>query len=282
MTDLPHTLAFIGAGHMAEAIARAAIDHGVLPADRLIASDPTPERRVVFADLGVATTDDNAAAVASAEQVLLATKPQAITAAGGALARQFGDALRDGQIVITIMAGITTAKLADALGRPADATPIVRVMPNTPMLVGRGMAGVALGPGARPGDDDLAMRLFSAGNSKAIRVDEPHLDAVTAVSGSGPAYLFYLAEAMTRAAHDLGLADHADTLVAQTLLGSAELLADSEHPPAELRRRVTSPGGTTEAAINHLDGNTSHDVIVNALKAAATRSVELGLVKSND
>ncbi|MEM1210388.1 MAG: pyrroline-5-carboxylate reductase [Planctomycetota bacterium] len=276
MTDLPHTLAFIGAGHMAEAIARAAIDHGVLSVDRLIASDPTPERRAVFAELGIATTDDNAAAVASAEHVLLATKPQAITAAGGALARQFGDALRDGQIVITIMAGITTARLAAALGKPADAVPIVRVMPNTPMLVGRGMAGVALGAGAKLGDDDLAMRLFSAGESLAIRVDEPHLDAITAVSGSGPAYLFYLAEAMTQAAHDLGLAEHADTLVAQTLLGAAELLAQSEHPPAELRRRVTSPGGTTEAAINHLDSKTAHDAIVDALKAAEARSKELG------
>ncbi|MEM0915617.1 MAG: pyrroline-5-carboxylate reductase [Planctomycetota bacterium] len=279
MPDLPHTLAFIGAGHMAEAIARAAIDHGVVPVDRLIAADPSAERRAVFAELGVATTDDNAVAVASAEQVLIATKPQAVTAADGAFARQFGDAIRDGQVLITIMAGITTAKLADALGKPAQgpgAPPIVRVMPNTPMLVGRGMAGVALGPGAKPGDDGLAMRLFSAGDSLAIRVDEPHLDAITAVSGSGPAYLFYLAEAMTKAAHDLGLAEHADTLVAQTLLGAAELLADSEHPPAELRRRVTSPGGTTEAAINHLDSKTSHGAIVDALKAAEARSKELG------
>ncbi|MEO0587876.1 MAG: pyrroline-5-carboxylate reductase [Planctomycetota bacterium] len=279
MTAPTHTLAFVGAGNMAEAIARAAIDHGVLPADRLIAADPSEARRAVFAELGVATTDDNAAAVASAEQALVAVKPQALTtsAPGGTpLGPQIGSALRDGQVVISIMAGITTAKLAAALGKPADATPVVRVMPNTPMLVGRGMAGVALGPGANPGDDDLTMKLMSAGGSKAIRVDESALDAITAVSGSGPAYLFYLAEAMATAAAELGLADHADTLVRQTLLGAAELLSQSPESAAELRRRVTSPGGTTEAAINHLDNNASQQVIVNALKAAAERSAELG------
>jgi pyrroline-5-carboxylate reductase len=121
------------------------------------------------------------------------------------------------------------------------------------------------------------MALFSAGRSRAIRVPEAALDAITAVSGSGPAYLFYLAEGMTAAALELGLSDEqADTLVRQTLLGSAELLAASAESAGELRRRVTSPGGTTEAAIRHLDGNASRQVIVNALKAAADRSRELG------
>jgi len=277
MSDTTHTLAFIGAGNMAEAIARAAIDHGVVPADRLIAADPNPARREVFEALGIATTDDNAAAIASAEQVMLAVKPQALTAPDSALGGQLGGALREGQVVISIMAGITSARLAQALGKAVEGVPIVRVMPNTPMLVGRGMAGVALGPGATPGDDELALRLLSAGDSKAIQVGESAIDAITAVSGSGPAYLFYLAEAMHRAAAELGLPDdQADTLVRQTILGAAELLSQSPDTAAELRRRVTSPGGTTEAAIKHLDAASARQAIVDALKAAESRSRELG------
>jgi pyrroline-5-carboxylate reductase len=277
MTRPKHRLAFIGAGNMAEAIARAAIEHGVVPAEQIVAADPTPARRAVFEGLGVATTQDNALALASADQAVLAVKPQALSSGGGELGRQLGGAVREGQVVVSIMAGVTSAGLAATLGREAEAMPIVRVMPNTPMLVGRGMAGVALGPGAREGDDALAMALFSAGRSRAIRVPEAALDAITAVSGSGPAYLFYLAEGMTAAALELGLSDEqADTLVRQTLLGSAELLAASAESAGELRRRVTSPGGTTEAAIRHLDGNASRQVIVNALKAAADRSRELG------
>jgi len=175
------------------------------------------------------------------------------------------------QIVMSIMAGITIERIQSVLGKPAR---IVRVMPNTPLMVGCGMAGVAVGPGARPGDDALALRLFGAAG-KAVPVPEDLLDAVTAVSGSGPAYLFYLAEAMTEAARALGLEEHADLFVRQTILGSARLLSDSERSARELRRQVTSPGGTTEAAVNHLDGNATTQVVINAIKAAAQRSREL-------
>lgn len=263
-----HKLGFIGAGNMAEAIARAAIDHGVLKAGEIIASDPTPARRELFASLGIAV-GSNEEVIRQSGQVLLAVKPQVMADAAADLGR-FGTAE---QVVISIMAGVTTAKLAAAIGR---ATRIVRVMPNTPMMVGLGMAGVCTGPDAQPGDDDLAMRLFSAGGSKAIRVKESDLDAITAVSGSGPAYVFYLAEAMEKAAAELGLKDDARLLVSQTILGAAQLLATSADTPAELRRKVTSPGGTTEAAIRHLEGNKSIDVVVNAIKAAQKRSVELG------
>jgi pyrroline-5-carboxylate reductase len=266
---MPHTLGFIGAGNMAEAIARAAIDHGVLRPGDMIACDPTEARRAVFTSMGIATTADNAAVVAGSAQVLLAVKPQVMAQAATDVSRH-GTAE---QVVISIMAGVTTAKLADAIGHP---TRIVRVMPNTPMMVGLGMAGVSLGPGAQPGDDDLAMRLFSAGGSRAIRVDEAHLDAITAVSGSGPAYLFYLAEAMERAAGEMGLGEHARELVAQTLLGAATLLSRSGESPTELRRKVTSPGGTTEAAIRTLDGSDARDLVVRALHAAEHRSRELG------
>ncbi len=262
------TLGFIGAGHMAEAVARAAIEHGVLPADQLMAYDPSEERREVFAAMGVVAAGSAAELVGACGQVMLAVKPQVMADAVGGVAHAFNDQ----HVAISIMAGVSTARLTGVLGRP---TRLVRVMPNTPMMVGRGMAGVALGDHARPGDDDLTMRLFSAGQSVAIRVDEAHLDAITAVSGSGPAYLFYLAEAMQRAADELGLGDHARLLVSQTLLGAADLLTRSDHLAAELRRRVTSPGGTTEAAINHMESEHVLDTVVDAIRAAEARSKEL-------
>jgi len=269
MSEFKYQLAFIGAGNMAEAIARAAIDHLIFDPAQLIAADPSPPRRQVFLDLGVAVTDSNAEAIDQSASVLLAVKPQAMAEP----ARDLSYHGRADQIVISIMAGITCAKLGGAIGRP---TRLVRVMPNTPMMIGRGMAGVALGPDAQAGDDELALKLLSAGGSKAIRVDEAQLDAITAVSGSGPAYLFYLAEAMEQAAADLGLADHARTLVTQTLLGATELLAASDDTAAALRRKVMSPGGTTEAACRHLDQQQVKQAILNALQAAERRSKELG------
>jgi len=264
---MTHELGFIGAGNMAEAIARAAIDGGIIAASRMVACDPVEERRRVFASLGVTTTEQNADVIARSRHVLLAVKPQTLP--------QVGDELRavdaDGQVVMSIMAGIATETIEQAIGRPSR---LVRIMPNTPLMVGRGMSAIALGKHARAGDDDLALRLFAAAG-EAIRVEERMIDAITAVSGSGPAYLFYLAEAMEQAARDLGLSEHAGLLVRQTLLGSAELLGKGDQTPRELRRKVTSPGGTTEAAINHLDGNASTQVIVNAIKTAEQRSREL-------
>ncbi len=266
--SLPYDLGFIGAGNMAEAIARASIQQGVVPADRIIASDPAPGRRSVFESLGVKTTDQNDTAITDSEHVLLAIKPQTLAQIGVALGAMEGD----DRVVMSIMAGITTDRIEATIGRP---TRIVRIMPNTPLMVGQGMAAVALGPHAQPGDDDLALKLFGAAG-EAIRVPERLLDGITAVSGSGPAYLFYLAEAMEEAARELGLAEHAPLLVRQTILGAAQLLSQSDDGPATLRQKVTSPGGTTEAAIKHLDGNATTQVIVNAIKAAEKRSRELG------
>lgn len=267
-----YELGFLGAGNMAEAIAKAAIDKRVLPAASMIASDPSDARREVFARLGVHVVPTNAEAIRSSKQVLLAVKPQVMPRAAADLATHAAAE----QVLISIMAGVTTAKLADAIAAAGGrAARIVRVMPNTPLMVGHGMAGISLGKGAHPGDEALTLKLFSAGGD-AIMVDEAQLDAITAVSGSGPAYVFYLAEAMERAAKELGLADKAPRLVRQTILGAAHLLAASGEPPAELRRKVTSPGGTTEAATKHMDGNKTIDVIVNAMKAAEKRSKELG------
>ncbi len=264
---MSYTLGFIGAGNMAEAIARGAADQGVIDASRMIAADPSEARRQVFASFGVATANDNAAVLEQSDTLMLAVKPQMLPQLGEALA-----AVRDDQVVISIMAGLGSGKLEAAAGKPLR---VVRVMPNTPLMIGQGMAGVALGAHAQPGDDALAMELFGA-CGRAIRVAESDLDAVTAVSGSGPAYLFYLAEAMQQAAAEFGLSEHARTLVVQTLLGSAALLDQSDEAPAELRRKVTSPGGTTEAAIRHLDDHAVRAHVAAALRAARDRSVELG------
>ena len=263
-----YRLGFIGAGNMAEAIARAAIDTGIMPSHDMIAADTAEERREVFRALGIAVAADNAQIIADADQIMLAVKPQTLS--------EIADHLRvlnaETKVINSIMAGVSTGKIEEAIGGRAR---VVRIMPNTPLMAGQGMAGIARGRNARPGDEALAMELFGAAG-KAILVDESDLDAVTAVSGSGPAYVFYLSEAMEQAAQELGLGQHASVLVTQTILGAATLMCRSGDSPEELRRKVTSPGGTTEAAVHHLDGNSTREVFINAIKAARNRSCELG------
>ncbi len=265
---MQYELGFIGAGNMAEAIALGALRAGVLSADQMIAADPSPARCELFAQRGIAIAPDNAAALRSAKQVLLAVKPQTLPQ----IAALLGQLDTQRQVVISIMAGIGSAKIEQAAGA---AVKVIRVMPNTPLLAGAGMAGIALGQHATDADSTLAQRLFAAGG-KAVRVPETLIDAVTAVSGSGPAYVFYLAEAMAQAATQLGLGEHADTFVRQTILGAAKLLAESSDTPAELRRKVTSPGGTTAAAIGVMEARQVGDAVVAAIAAAQARSVELG------
>jgi len=267
MAGFVYRLGFIGAGNMAEAIARAATRGAGIHEEQIIASDPSEERRAVFNNLDIATVDDNAELIEKAERIVLAVKPQSLDAIGDDLKRI--DSKR--QLVVSIMAGVTLARLESAVG---GAGRYVRTMPNTPLMVQRGMTGIAAGPGASEEDTAFVRALFS-GAGEVIEVDEPALDAVTAVSGSGPAYLFYLAEAMERAAAGLGLGEHAALLARQTLLGAAELLNAELAGPAELRRRVTSPGGTTQAAIGHMDATGVGDGVVAGIEAAAARSREL-------
>lgn len=264
---MQYRLGIIGCGNMAQAIAGGAIQRGVLNAKEIIASDPSDTNRSVFADWGCTTTDSNTGVVKQANQLLLAVKPQIFPQ----VAPQLVDAPED-QVLISIMAGLSSEKIASLIG---EACRVVRVMPNTPAMVGEGMAGIALGSGAKLGDDDLAKQLFAA-VGKVVELEEPMIDAINAISGSGPAYLFYLAEAMEKAAHDLGLGEHTRQIVAQTLMGSGKLLAESGEDPAELRRKVTSPGGTTLAASNHMDAKQVQHAIVDAIQAAFARAKELG------
>ena len=265
---MKYQLGFVGAGNMAEAIALAAINSNIVDAAQIIASDPSDVRRDLFASHGITTTDDNGQVLAEAANIVLAIKPQTLPQ----MSEQLAQLNVETQVLISIMAGIRSSQIVDAAGKPVR---VVRVMPNTPLLAGAGMAGIALGAHAKAGDDGLAMQLFGAAG-KAVAVSEEQLDAITAVSGSGPAYLFYLAQAMQEAAEEMGLGEHADLLVSQTLFGASKLLCESPDTPAELRRKVTSPGGTTAAAIEHMESNAVRQHIQDAIGKARDRSIELG------
>lgn len=266
---MTHDLAFIGAGNMAEAIARAAVEKNIFRAERMIAFDPAEARRTAFASLGAGVASDNAEAARAAPIVLLCVKPQMMTQALADLA----EAVDQQQLVISIAAGISTAFIEHHGG---GAWRVVRAMPNTPMMVGLGATGLCRGRNASDLDLLTARRLFESAGV-VVDVDEPLMDAVTAVSGSGPAYFFYLVEHLIAAAMALGLDEkQATTLVYQTALGAAKMLQGTSELPRELRRKVTSPGGTTQAAIEHLDLHLVGQRIEEAVAAAQKRGRELG------
>jgi len=262
-------LGVIGAGNMAEALLRGALSAGVLSADAVVVSDPDPARRGLFADqLGVEAVDDNAVP-GSCPRVLLAVKPQVMPDVLASIA----DVLNADTLVVSIAAGIKTAFLHAGLGGVGR---IVRTMPNTPMLVKAGISALCPGPGAT--EDDLAWAEGLLGTcGKTVRVEEPMMDVVTAVSGSGPAYFFYLVEAMAAAAEAEGMdAKTALALAVETCVGAGRLLVDSGHPPEVLRAKVTSPGGTTQAAIESLESAGVKPALIAAVRRAAQRSRELG------
>lgn len=258
----------VGAGNMAEALLRGALRVELLQPWQVTAADPLPARREFFASMGAAVTADNREAVRAADVVILAVKPQQL----GAVLAEIGE-LAAGKLVVSIVAGAPTARIAAALGPGAR---VIRAMPNTPLLVGMGATGLAAGRGATAQDMTLARALFEA-SGVVLQMHEQELDAVTAVSGTGPAYLFYLAEAMIEAARAEGFGpEEAARLVAATLRGAGELLSRSPEPPEELRKRVTTPGGTTAAAVEVLDSAGVKARIVEAVRRAAARSRELG------
>lgn len=262
-------LVFIGAGNMAEALLRGILAADIRPPHQLVLTDVRPDRLAELrGEFGVRTASDNRQAVQQAETVILCVKPQ-----------QFGEVLEPlrglipaDALVISIAAGVPTSRIEAALG---GTTRVVRVMPNTPALVQAGAAGIAAGSHATEQDLDWAQVLMRAVGMCGI-VQEEDLHAVTALSGSGPAYVFYLMEAMLEAGRELGLdADTARALVVQTVEGSARLVRESGDSPEVLRGRVTSKGGTTAAAIATFDQSAVRDGLVAGVKAAAARSREL-------
>ena len=264
-----YELGVIGAGNMAEAVIGGAVAGGILSADGIVASDPLAERRdKLTGQLAIACVEDNLVP-AACRRVLLAVKPQMM---GGVL-DEISAAVGADATVISIAAGISTGFLDERLG---GAGHIVRVMPNTPMLVGAGVAALAGGP--RATQDDLAwVRELLAASGQVITVGEEMMDAVTAVSGSGPAYFFYLIEAMIAAGVAEGLDERtAQMLAVATCGGVAKLLGDSTVSPLQLRQAVTSPGGTTQRAIESMEADGVGKSLVKAIRAAAARSRELG------
>lgn len=257
-------LAVIGAGVMGEALVSGLLRAG-WSSEAIVVADRRDFRRAeMTAAHGIRATG-NAEAAAEADTVILVVKPQDV----GAVLPEIAPVLRPGTLVVSLCAGVTTAQLESHL---PDGTAVVRVMPNTPALVGEGMAAVSAGSSASEDDVAHAMELMTA-LGKAITVPEAYQDAVTAISGSGPAYLFFVVEAMIDAGVLLGLPrDISSTLVQQTVFGSAKLLVESGQHPTVLREQVTSPGGTTAAALRQLEDHKVKAAFLTAIEAARDRS----------
>jgi pyrroline-5-carboxylate reductase len=263
------TIAFIGAGNMAAALLRGLIDTGRVTAGQIVASDPDLERlRSHESELGIRTTSSNVDALGAADIAVLATKPQTFRD----LLPEVASALRPETLVISIAAGMPSETIEGAL--PLG-TRVVRTMPNTPALVGAGVTAIAGGSHATAADLDLAERLFES-VGVVVRVAESQLDAVTALSGSGPAYVFAMIEGLRDAGVREGLpASVALELASRTVYGAARLLLEGDEAPETLRERVTSPGGTTRAGLDALEAAGFSEAIAGAVRAAARRSVEL-------
>jgi pyrroline-5-carboxylate reductase len=274
-------LAIIGGGNMAQAIVRGGIEAGVLDPSRIVIAEPEAAKRDHFRRAGIHNADTAPDALRwlieqetpeAPGQVLLAIKPQSLMAVG----RELTGPLRSSphrRIIISILAGAPTQRIRALLGY-ADIG-VVRLMPNLAVQIRQGITAVAMGAGTAEGDDDVASELFAA-LGHTVRIDESLMDAFTAVAGSGPAYLFYLAEAMTRAATDLGFdRDAAHWIVRWTLTGAASLLDATDQPAGTLRAAVTSPGGTTAAATEVLENAMVMDHFLRAIRAARDRGHEL-------
>ena len=262
-------IAFIGGGNMSQALIGGLLGQH-MAASQITVSEPVEALHPVLRQLGVQVTHDNQAAIEHADVVILAVKPQVVAEVLTSLQQQFKN-----QLIISIAAGVTISTLSHLLqgyGR------MVRAMPNTPALIQAGATGLYADQQVSAADRELASAILGAAGLVLWFDQETQLDAVTAVSGSGPAYFFYVMEAMIQAGTALGLsAEQAAALTLQTALGAAKMALQSPHSPAQLRRNVTSPNGTTQAAIEALDAAEVNLHIQAALQAAASRSAELAL-----
>lgn len=267
-------LCFIGGGNMARSLIGGMIERGSAPASICVAEPLVEARQALTNDFGVATGTDNAALAASADAWVLAVKPQLMAQVCSPLAQ-----LRHPALVISIAAGVTLAQLRRWLG---PAPRLLRVMPNTPALVGEGISALCGEPGLPEQDWDRAEAIFSAVGETVRISDEALMDAVTAVSGSGPAYFFALIEAMQNAAVAQGLPEQtARRLVLRTALGAARMALSGDPDAGELRRRVTSPGGTTAAALAVFEQAQLGAIVERAIVAATARGRSLAAEQEN-
>jgi pyrroline-5-carboxylate reductase len=262
-------IAFIGGGNMASALVGGLLKNGFDSARIAVVEVDPGARDRMQAEFRVHATSDSSQAVNASTVIVLAVKPQQL--------REVAQHLRpllSGQLLVTIAAGIRTADLSRWLGGYAR---VVRVMPNTPALVRAGVSALYAMPGVSADDRRQAESILLAVGATLWVEREDLLDAVTAVSGSGPAYVFYFMEAMEQAAAELGLTpEQARQLTQQTFMGAASLAQQSSDPPGVLRARVTSKGGTTERALQSLEGDAVKASIARAIRHAAQRSRELG------
>ncbi len=262
-------IAILGGGRIGEALLSGLLSSGWRTPDEVVVTCRSDARAEALGERhGVEATTDNAAAVSGADVVVIAVKPQDIDTLLG----EIGGVLSPDQTVVSVAAAIPTAHIE---ARIAERVPVVRAMPNSPSTVHEGMAGIAAGTHAS--DDQLAVAEELLSHlGRVVRVQESAMNAVTAVSGSGPAYFALLAEAMIEAGILLGLSrEISTTLVVQTMLGTAKQLRDQGMHPVELRESVTSPGGTTIAAIRELEQAGVRAAFLNAIQAAMDRAVEL-------
>lgn len=262
-------IVFVGGGNMGEALIAGLLKSGHWKPSQITACDIRPDQLAQLQlRYKVHASADNRWAVRGASVILLAVKPQHMKH----VLEDLGPVIQKDQLVLSIAAGITTAFIEKFL---AKGVPVIRIMPNTPALVSQGMAGLARGKSAKDPHERLASSIMAT-VGQVVTVPEREIDAVTAVSGSGPAYVFYVAEAMKDAAVAMGLAPHvADQLVRQTIQGAGILLAQSHEEPQTLRTRVTSPGGTTEAALKVMEKAKVRAIFKKALLRARSRSIEL-------
>lgn len=263
-------LGFIGAGNMAEAIIQGLLESGTSEPDRIQASDVVADRLAFMrTTYGIRTTEDNQSLVEGADILVLAVKPQV----AGRVLSQIGPLTDDTKLVVSIVAGLTVGTMADALGA---GTRIVRTVPNTPVFVGAGMVALASDGPARDEDYAAARALFSP-VARIVSIEEKLLDAALGVSGSGPAYGFLMVEALADGGVKMGLPRAvALELAAQTLLGAAKMCLESGRHPGQLKDMVTSPGGTTIAALHKMEAGGVRAALMDAVEAAARRATELG------
>ena len=267
---LEQRIGFIGAGQMASALAHGFVKAGLATADRLMASDPDEHARQRFAHaVGALTTADNSLVTAQSNVIFLAVKPQQIAAVTEGLR---GKIAKD-RLVVSIAAGIRLKSLSEWLG---PGPRVIRVMPNTPCLVSQGACAYSLGETATAEDGALVGRLLGALGS-AWQVEEKLLDAVTGLSGSGPAFVYVIIEALSDAGVQMGLPRKlAAEMAAKTVRGAAEMVLATDDHPAVLKDRVASPGGTTIAGLHALEAGGLRATLMAAVKAATQRAIELG------
>ena len=264
------TIGFLGAGKMAGALAKGFIRAGLVTPRQVIGSDPFPAARTAFGrDTGARIVNDNVKVTELASVLILATKPDQ----AAAVLREIREHFTPRHLLISIAAGVPTAKLE--AGLPARAR-VIRVMPNTPALVGASASGFALGSAATRSDGELALRLLSA-VGVAFQLKESLLDAVTGLSGSGPAYVYQFIEALSDGGVASGLPrDVATKLAAQTVLGAAKMVLETGQHPGALKDMVTSPGGTTIEGLHELEKGKLRGTVMSAVRAATEKSKKLG------